>query len=286
MKRRNARGLSAACLLLLGLGAAGAEAAGDGETGPVAVRAEPLVGVVVASRVLDVSCQAEGTLEQLRVRLGERVKAGQVLAALDLRPLQLELAVRQAALDASKVELGRAKILLTQAEQRLERERRVAEYSAAQDVETAENQLQLARADVELAQARMAQAQAQLALAASNLEQAQVRAPFSGAVSEVYLQPGATVRRGAPVVRLVAEELRLRFAVPESRAGSVQPGTAVRVRLQAVEVVLQGTVDNVSPEIDSASRHIWAEARLQIPDSLRSRIPTGLLAQVEPLTPP
>jgi RND family efflux transporter MFP subunit len=267
--------------MMLGPGITPARAS---EASSPALTASPpgaLVGVVVASRTLDLAPKVEGRMEVLKVRLGERVSAGQEVAVLELEPFELELAARLANLKAAEADQAKNNLLLTQAQQRLEREKRIREYSAAEALETAETAVALALADLDLAKARTAEAKARYDLAASNLANARVRAPFSGVVSEVLLQPGVLVGRTTPLLRLVSDELRLRFAVPAAQSGNVRPGTEVRVRLEALDVTVTGTVDSISPELDPASRHLRAEAKLNVPAAQRGRIPTGLLAQVE-----
>jgi RND family efflux transporter MFP subunit len=236
---------------------------------------------VVASQILDLAPRVEGRLDVLKVRLGERVSAGQELAVVELQPLEQELAARQANVQAAQADHSRSAILLTQAQQRLEREKRIREYSAAEALEQAQSQVALALADVELAKARVAEAQARLDQAASNLANARLRAPFAGVVAEILLQPGNLVGRTTPIVRLVSQELRLRFAVPPPLAGTLHTGTEVHVRLESLDVTLTGSVDSISPELDAASRHLRAEARLSIPPAWKGRIPSGVLAEVE-----
>lgn len=239
------------------------------------------MGVVVAAQMLDLAPRVEGRLEALKVRLGDRVSAGQEVAVLEFQPLELELAARQANLHAAEAEQSRSTILLTQARQRLEREQRIREHSPAEAVEQAESQVALALADVELAKARVAEARARLDQATRDLAHTRVRAPFAGVVSVLFLQPGNMVGRTTPILRLVSEELRLRFAVPTALASTFRTGLEVHVRLEALEVTLTGVVDSISPELDPASRHLRAEARLDIPPTWRGRIPSGMLAQVE-----
>jgi membrane fusion protein, multidrug efflux system len=267
-----------AALVLLAPGQAPADAPAEARA---VFSAESLVGVVVAARTLDLAPRVDGRLEVLRVRLGDRVAAHQEVATLERQPLSIELAARQAGVKAAEAEYSRSQVLLTQARQRLEREQRVREYTAAEAVETAENQVALAASDVALAQARLAQAQAQLDQVATQLEHTRVRAPFAGFVSEIFIYPGAQVGQSTPVLRIVSEELRLRVAIPASLASLARPGAVVQARLEALNLVVTGVLENVSPELDPASRHLKAEARLEVPAAHRGRIPSGLLAQVE-----
>jgi len=246
---------------------------------PVA-SADSLVGVVVAHHALDLTAQGEGRLEKLEVRLGDRVQAGQVLAVLELVPLQMEVNARQANFQAADAELRRAQVLLQQAQQRLEREKRISHLTAAEALETAQTELALATVNVDLAKARRAETEARLQQAQRTLENAYIRAPFTGRVTERYQSLGSMVNRATPVFRLVSDDLRLRFAVPETRTAAVRPGALVQVRLPALGVTLEGKVESLAPEVDPASRHQKAEARLTIPEPLRSRVAVGLLAEV------
>ncbi|MHA7632239.1 efflux RND transporter periplasmic adaptor subunit [Corallococcus sp. M7] len=250
------------------------------EPARVLAASRPLLGVVVASQVLDVVSEVEGRLSEVKARLGDRVEAGQVLATLDPEPLKLELSARQANARAAGAEHARATLLLAQAKQKLQREQRIREHSAAEALEAAESAVALAEADLTLAQARLSEAQTRLAQAERDVAQARIRAPFAGIITEQYLTPNMRVGRATPLLRVVSDDLRLRFAVPETLAPSVRPGLPVRVRLAAVDVELAGTVERLAPEVDPASRHQKAEAVLTVPAALRARLSSGLLAEV------
>ncbi|NTX50751.1 efflux RND transporter periplasmic adaptor subunit [Myxococcus sp. CA039A] len=251
-----------------------------------AFSSDSLVGVVVASYTLDLTSQQEGRLQLLKARLGERVTSGQVVAQLELEPLQLETAARQAQLQATQAEVSRTELLLLQAQQRLKREQSIRQFTAAEAVETAETEVALAKVNVELAQARGAEAKALLDSASRNLETARIRAPFAGRITELYQVPGGLVGRATPILRLVSEELKLRFAVPEHIAPTVRAGTLIQVRLPALRVTLKAQVESLAPEVDPSSRHQKAEARLLIDGAMREQLATGLLAEVELAPPP
>ena len=244
------------------------------------VHVPSLTGVVGASRAVDLLPQEEGRLERLQVRLGERVEAGQVVALLDDRTRRLELAARQAQLAAAEVERTRCTLLLRQARQQLVREQRLRDYSAAEQVEKAEHAVALAATDVELARARASAVRAEVALAQEHLARAEVRAPFAGTVSEEYLQPGMMANGTTPILRLVGEERMLRLAIPEALAGLLRQGDPLRVRLGDT-LLVPGTLERLSPELDAVSRHLKAEARLELPPEARALLPVGLVVPVE-----
>ncbi|WP_434390542.1 efflux RND transporter periplasmic adaptor subunit [Melittangium boletus] len=258
--------------------------------GPVPVRtpraAPSLVGVVSATQALDVLAQVEGRLESLDVHLGEHVEAGQLLASLDTRTRQWELASHQAQVRAAEAEHRRCALLLQQARQFLERQRQVRQFTAAEEYEKAQHAVSLAEADVALARARLGAAKAEASLARENLERTSLRAPFRGVVSEEYLQPGMVAGPTTPIVRLVSEDRLLRFAIPEAWVGAIRPGHEVWVRVEGAPA-FRGVVERISPELDATSRQLKAEARLDLPERAREALPLGAVVPVEwaPPTP-
>lgn len=247
-----------------------------------------MVGVVVASQSVAITARVQGRLKELKVDLGDKVAMGQALLLLEQEPFQLEVAARQAHVQAVVADLQRQEVLLAQARQRLAREQRIRDFTAAEALETAENDVALAAANLAIGQAKRSEAQARLALALRDLESATVRAPFAGFITERYQSPGAQVGLGTPLMRLVSDELRLRFAIPEAAAPSVRKGLQVSVYLPVLGATLEAQVENVAPEVDTATRHQKAEARLLIPEALRAKVAVGLLAEVslppEPVT--
>jgi RND family efflux transporter MFP subunit len=251
---------------------------------PLEGRAPPLVGVVAATRALDLLPQVDGRVEELKVHLGERVEAGQLVAQLDTRTLALELTARQAQTQAAEAEHLRCVLLLRQARRLVEREQRISDFAAAEELEKARHAVSLAQADVALARARLDSARVEVALAKENLERARVRAPFGGVVSEEYLQAGMMAGRTTPLVRLVGDERLLRFAIPEAWVGLIRPGHEVRVRVGGM-LGFRGIVERVSPELDTTSRQLKAEARMELPVDAREALPIGAVVPVEWVPP-
>jgi HlyD family secretion protein len=66
-------------------------------------------GTIAAAQSLDLTFQTSGTVTQVLVKEGDSVQAGQVLAQLDDRDLQVQLASAQAALDSAKTKLTQTK---------------------------------------------------------------------------------------------------------------------------------------------------------------------------------
>ncbi|MEO6279345.1 efflux RND transporter periplasmic adaptor subunit [Roseateles sp.] len=152
-------------------------------------------GYVTARRMATVSAQMTGTLTEVLIDEGFKVKKGQVLARLDDTGLKAGRAAAQAQVRTAEANLGQ---LQAQLEQAQADERRQAELAAsgmttrqsreqaATSVKTHVAQLEAARRQIEAAQAQVRQAQV-------NFDYATVRAPFDGVVTARAAQVGEII---------------------------------------------------------------------------------------------
>ena len=112
------------------------------------------------------------------------------------------------------------------------------------------------------------------------LADATLTAPFAGMVAARYLDPGSLTSPSRPILRLLgAGEQKVRFAIPENEVHKVSLGLPVQVRLLPRDTVLTGTVESIAPEVDAASRMIFALARLDAAPE-PAAVPSGLVVRV------
>jgi RND family efflux transporter MFP subunit len=249
---------------------------------------EGYLGIVVAPESVDLTSQLEARVVRIAVRPGDFVRRGDVVAQLDTRSARQELAMARAEVAAAETDRDRTAIELEQADERLRRRQAVIALptetvGAVSDEEksTARYQRDLAGVHVTAAEAAVAAKQARYRELRTLVDEGVVRAPFDGRVAVRYVDVGALIRRGTPLVRLIgAGELRVRFAVPED-APPLEAGTAVRVVVG--KATFAGTVQKVAPEIDAAARMIFAEAALD--DARAPRLRSGAVAHVLPSVP-
>jgi multidrug efflux pump subunit AcrA (membrane-fusion protein) len=111
-------------------------------------------------------------------------------------------------------------------------------------------------ADLRVAQARLDTAQAQLAASQAAVANLELRAPFSGTVSEIYYKKNEWVAPGQPVL-LLADLANLQIETTdlnEIDAARVKVGNAVRVTFDALpEVEIRGRVERISPKASEGS---------------------------------
>ena len=187
--------------------------------------------------------QVGGKLVARTVGLGDRVRAGQVLARLDAQDLRLGVDAAQAAVQAAQVELD-----LAQAD--------FARFQALRDqgfISAAE--LERHQARLKAAQAQLAQAKAQAGVQGNLASYAELRAPAAGVLTAVDAEPGAVLAAGAPVVRLAHDGPRdVVFSVPEDQVDALR---AIAARPGALTVRLWG---NGSTTFDARMREVAAAA--------------------------
>ena len=199
----------------------------------------------VEVRQVNLAFRVSGRVERLLVEEGDRVAAGQVLAALDQVPYQQELALAQSALDArqatlEKLQAGARKVAVDQAralvaEVAAERQRLVKEFERARQLRrqnlnsqsdydvalaarnesdarlaSARAKLEMALAgsrdeDIAVAAAELRGAEAQAAQARTRLADTDIRAPAGGVIITRAVEPGAILAAGATVLTLSLE---------------------------------------------------------------------------------
>jgi membrane fusion protein (multidrug efflux system)/multidrug efflux system membrane fusion protein len=249
---------------------------------------ELFLGVVLANEAVEISAPFEGRLARIGVQPGDRIKAGTVMGNMALEPLRTEELMAQALLEQAEAEQHRAELEANEASERLQRYLKPSSGAlSADELSAAQYREKTALAQVAAARARIRERQAALAQIRQRLGEAEFRAPFDGVVAMRYLDPGTRVQAGRPLLRLIqAGGFRVRFAIPEGLSGRATAGLPVNIYLPALGKALPGRLESLSPEVDAASRMVFAMATLLAPDDA---VRAGMAARVSlgaGLTPP
>jgi multidrug efflux pump subunit AcrA (membrane-fusion protein) len=249
-------------------------------------------GVVHARTTATLVARIMASVREVRVRPGDRVRAGQVLVVLDDRDLAANARMARSSaagadqgLSAATSERDAAKAALVLA--RASHERVSGLYgkksATSQELDEAVATLNAAEARVASADARVRQAQAagESASAAGDAASvaasfALITAPFAGIVTEKLVEPGNMAAPGTPLVRVEdAGGFRLEVRVDESRAQYVRVGNRVEVAVdgaapngQALETT--GEVSEVARALDADAQGFLVKIALPELDSLRS----------------
>ncbi len=250
--------------------------------GTVPVRSpECYLGVVVAREAVDVATEAAGHLERIEVRIGDRVAQGDVVALLDTQAVDYQLAIERANLRSAEAQQRRQALEADRSAQEHHRRLALEGLLSREEEEAAAFRHQTAAVALEEAAAEVARVEARIAELEGTLERSRMRAPFAATVARRYLDAGARVAAGTPVVRLISSgNLLVRFAVPPEGASAVAVGAAVRVEVEEPALTLGGVVEQLSPEIDAGSQMLFVEARLEAKAGAAAAVPSGAAARV------
>ena len=193
-----------------------------------------------------------GKIIRRQVDLGQRVKAGQVLAEIDPQDFKL-------AADAARAQLQAA---ATNRDLAAADFKRYKELKAQNFISSAE--LERRESTLKASQAQYDQARSQLALQGNQASYALLTADVPGVVTAIEAEPGQVVSAGTPVVRIAADGARdVVFSVPEDRVASFKPGLAVKVRGWAQETELSAKVREVAASADPVTRTYQVKVSLQ-----------------------
>lgn len=207
-------------------------------------------GTLQPVREADLGFKVSGRLAQIRVRLGDRVSAGQTLATLDATEAEAQASAARAQVRAAEAQLALA-------DDSARRTSTLVGSGAASQ----QNGVQTGQQRT-LAAAQLDSARAQLVLVEASLKNHVLTAPFSGWVTKVPSGAGAIVNPGAALFHLQdTSTVKLSGAIGEADAPLVRPGAPLEVRLDGRRV--QGRVVAVLGSVDAATRRVPLEAEIK-----------------------
>jgi multidrug efflux system membrane fusion protein len=212
-----------------------------------------LSGRTEADRKVAVTARTGGVLTDLRVRRGDRVRKGDVIAILSD--------------EAREAQVAQARAMHVQRKTELEMRRRLIEQGT------------LPRLELVNLETQFKSAEAALAAAEAERDRGVVRAPWDGIVTEVPTEIGGAAfsLAGKEIAQIVALDPMLAVAeVSERKLHGIVAGTAAKVRLVTGQTVT-GRVRYVAKSASPMTRTYRVEVEIQNPDGA---VPDGITAEV------
>lgn len=252
---------------------------GGATGGPVVVAEPPGQGRIAdsvdsigdgrAQRSVTVLPETPGRVAEVLVQSGQRVEAGQVLVRLDH--------------EAEEIALERARLVLDDARDRLERVSRLRGSGAATDVQIREAELAVRQAELALRQADF------------DLSQRAVMAPIAGWIGILNTEIGAQVGAATEIAQIDDRSVLLvDFRLPERLVGRVRLGDTVAAQpLATGHGAVEGRISAIDNRVDAASRTLRVQAKLDNADDrlragmsfgIRLELPGDTAAAVDPLS--
>ena len=234
---------------------------------------------------VDVTAKVAGFVKEINVDIGDRVRAGELLATLEVPEMQDDLTKANAAVDRAQAdvthardELERAKAAHEIADLSYSRLAAVAKKQpglvAQQEIDDAHSKDLVAEAQVSAAQSAIAAAnqqvsvnQADVAKIKTLMDYTRVTAPFDGVITKRYADLGSMIQAGTasqtqtmPLVRLSENSLlRLILPVPESAVPSVHIGQQVEVKVPTLKRSFPGKVVRFAEKLSLETRTMDTE---------------------------
>jgi RND family efflux transporter MFP subunit len=209
-----------------------------------------------------IHAKVSGYVNPIRVDIGDRVKAGELLATLEVPELKDELEGAMASARRAEAEHVIAHLDYT----------RLVEVNKSQPNLVAQQDLDDAEAKDSAMNAAYAATKADAEKFKTLSDYTRVLAPFDGVVTKRFVDNGTLVEAGTssntePVVELAQYSLlRLRFPVPEAEAPLIRDGGDVSVFIDALHRIFTGRISRDAWEIDRSTRTMIVEVDVPNPD--------------------
>jgi membrane fusion protein (multidrug efflux system) len=212
------------------------------------------IGTVAAVQGVTVSADLPGIVERIAFESGQAVRAGDVLAVLDTRQEQAQLAALEAQRELARLTFNRIQGLLD------ERVISQAEFDRA-------------TADFQQTDARVGEVRAVI-------DRKTVRAPFSGLLGLRQVNLGQYLAGGGALVMLQSlNPIYVNFGVPQQSVGQIPVGRSIRITTNdAAGAAWTGRVSAIDSKVDEATRNIQIQATLANPDG---KLRPGMFVQAE-----
>jgi membrane fusion protein, multidrug efflux system len=214
------------------------------------------IGTMAAVQGVTVSADLPGIVEQIGFESGKGVREGEVLALLDTRQEQAQLAAVEAQRDLARVNFERMQGLL--------------------------NERVVSQAEFDRAIAEQRQTEARVGEIRAAIARKTIRAPFSGILGIRRVNLGQYLSGGDAVVMLQSlDPIYVNFGVPQQAAGQVRVGRSVRLTTDDLTgAEFGGRVTAVDSTVDEATRNVQVQATLANPGG---KLRPGMFVQTEVL---
>lgn len=249
----------------------------------------------IESDQVDIAAKSAGRIQEVLVREGDLVTAGQVLARIDITELQAQrakyvadvaseqasmleakatVAQRQAELVLKKAKLGRVlKLVETGAVSQDDRDQAQSENDSARAIlEAAQRTVTARERSVAAAQALVDQVDAQIA-------DTLLRAPVRGRVLYRLANPGEVLSAGGKVLTLIdLSQIYMEIYLPSEQAMRVPIGSQGRIQFDGADFAVPAQVSFVSPEAQFTPKQVETRSeRDKLMFRVKLRVPTSLV---------
>jgi len=209
-------------------------------------------GSIQAEYMVDVTSETPGRIISLKVKQGDPVQKGQLVAELDLEGLKKQIAEVETSLELATTVY--------------ERQKRLWDQNIGSELQYLEAKNNKDRLEKSLETLRF------------NLDKGNVYAPISGVVEMEMQQAGEMASPGYPIVQILnTNQLKVMASVPENYLKAVNMSETVKVKVPALDWETQSRISQIGRVIDPSNRTFTVEVALRDP---QHKLKPNLLAYV------
>lgn len=254
-------------------------------------------GEIASSHLVEVGAQASGQIKKLYVKLGQKIKKGDLIAEIDSRTQVNTLNTNRAQLETYQAQLASAQIALGTAEKKYAREKALwaKDATSKEELEDAQDALASAKATISELKSSIKQTQISINTAETDLGYTRITAPMDGTVVAIPVEEGQTVNanQSTPTIIQLAnlETMLNKMQIAEGDATKVKAGQKVKFTIlsepdQPIEAVLD-TIDpglttmsqgSYSTSTDTTENAIYYYARALVPNE-QGKLAIGMTTQ-------
>lgn len=273
----------------------------------------PAIGSLYAKQVTKLGPQVSGRVNAIYVEVGDLVKTGQVLVALDSKLLEIELAQRKAdyalacarlksleqsiksleseiviaknSVEDANLQLSRMKVLWDGSSSSIARKQyddAIFQHRQAKvTLELQESRLLEAHAKINEANCAIKQAEEAISYAQQRLSETKILAPYDGVITSRLVHTGEPATSG-PVVHVIEIQeistLKLEFTLPQNMLEYIYENMPIEFEVEGLpNSTTKGKIDTIFPMLDEATRSIRCRAFIK---NQNLRLKPGMLVRV------
>ncbi|MGR7922805.1 efflux RND transporter periplasmic adaptor subunit [Zobellella denitrificans] len=190
-------------------------------------------GVLQPSDYVDVGAQVSGQLKVIHVEVGDKVRAGDLLAEIDPTVYLAQVDASRAQLRNQRAQLKdrEAQLTLARLQHRRQQNLMAENATSREALQTAEAGLRSAEAQIEALKAQISQTESSLRADEANLDYARIYAPMDGTVVSIEARQGQALNatQQAPTLMRIADlaTMTVQARVSEADVGKLGPGMKV-----------------------------------------------------------
>jgi RND family efflux transporter MFP subunit len=230
-------------------------------------------GTVHARETTVVSAQVMGRIQQVLVREGDNVRAGQTLVVLDDAALRAQVEQAQAGVKAAQSAQVAAQTNAALALSTLNRYKQLESQKSvsAQEMDEVSRRSEAAEANFEAVRAQADAARAQVSGARTMMSYTRLVAPFAGVITARMADPGTMAAPGVPLLQVdQAGALQLYATVDESAIAAIHKGMKTPVTIDGNSSQIAGIVAEIVPAADPSSHSFLVKIDLPSSSLLRA----------------